>query len=67
MTDLSMSMFASKEDFLKAQADLRQQDQERVRIVATPEATTTTRLVSGIELKMKQAGVHWTLSARKAK
>lgn len=59
MTDLK--------DKLQAQADLRQQEQERVRIVATPNEVITTRLVSGVEMKMKQEGVRWTLSARKAR
>ena len=65
MSNLSMSMFAAKEDFLKAKADLQLQAQERVRVVATPEQTTTIRLIAGVELALRESGKHWTLSARK--
>ncbi len=65
MTDLSMSMFVNKADFLRAQADLRQQEQERVQVTVTPQAMTTTRLVCGVELALKESGKRWTLSARK--
>ena len=63
MSDLSMSMFASKEEFQKAR------EQERTRVTVTPEGFKATRLVSGVELALKQSGKHWTLSAkpRKAK
>lgn len=67
MSDLSMSMFATKEDLLRARADLSRQDQERVRVVAAPGLVSVTRLVAGVELALKQSGSRWVLSAKKQK
>lgn len=37
---------------------------ERITVVATKSETIITRLVSGVELALKQSGKHWILSAK---
>ena len=62
---LVMSQFLSKEDFLRAKTDLARQSSEVTKLTATPFQTVITRLICGVELKMKQRGKHWNLEVRK--
>ena len=40
---------------------------ERLTVVASRSETVITRLVSGVELALKQSGKHWVLSAKPEK
>lgn len=40
---------------------------EKITVVAARSETIVTRLVSGVELALKQSGQHWTLSAKPEK
>lgn len=40
---------------------------DKIIVTATAAETTVTRLVSGVELALKQSGKHWTLSAKPEK
>ena len=40
---------------------------ERITVVATRSETTITRLITGVELALKQSGKSWSLSARPVK
>lgn len=65
MTDLSMSHFATKEDFLRAKADLAKQQAETVTVKAAPNKVEVTRLIAGVELKLVQSGFRWHLGVKK--
>lgn len=60
MSDLSMSQFATKEDFKKALME-----EGVTNVVAEPGRLVATRLVCGVELRMIEEGKHWQLSAHK--
>ena len=40
---------------------------EKITVVASKSETVVTRLVTGVELKLKQSGKHWTLTAKPEK
>lgn len=40
---------------------------DKITVKATPSETTVTRVVTGVELKLKQSGKHWTLTAKPEK
>ena len=40
---------------------------EKITVVASKSETVVTRLVAGVELKLKQSGKHWTLTAKPEK
>ena len=40
---------------------------DRITVVATRSETVVTRLISGVELALKQSGKHWTLTAKPEK
>lgn len=40
---------------------------EKITVVASKSETVVTRLVAGVELKLKQSGKHWTLTAKSEK
>jgi len=40
---------------------------DKIIVTATAAETTVTRLVSGVELALKQSGKHWTLTAKPEK
>lgn len=61
MSDLSMSMFATKEELQQAR------EQERTQVTVTPNGFKATRLVAGVELALKQSGKRWTLTAKPRK
>ena len=40
---------------------------EKITVVASKSETVVTRLVAGVELKLKQSGKHWVLTAKPEK
>lgn len=40
---------------------------EKITVVASKSETVVTRIISGVELKLKQSGKHWTLTAKSEK
>lgn len=40
---------------------------DKITVVALKSETVVTRLVTGVELKLKQSGKHWTLTAKPEK
>jgi hypothetical protein len=40
---------------------------DKITVVATKSETVITRLVTGVELALKQSGKHWTLTAKPEK
>ena len=40
---------------------------DKITVVASKSETVVTRLVTGVELKLKQSGKHWTLTAKPEK
>jgi hypothetical protein len=53
-----------------AYCDLSTQEKmmaDRITVAASKSETTITRLVTGVELALKQSGKHWTLSVKPEK
>lgn len=54
-------------DFAAYKESSEGENDMKMTVVATRSETTITRLVTGVELALKQSGKHWTLTAKPEK